>query len=112
MLLRHLPTSVPSGVGSATPAPGLSTAASQCSNEEPPSTSGILPCILDSSASFHMTPNHTHLSSICPPSIPLTNQETRAEILDTTRVIIKNNTITMIGELDNRNKLHGQIRDI
>jgi hypothetical protein len=52
----------------------LSAATPQSSIERPPSTSGILPCILDSGASFHMTPDSTRLSSICSPSIPLVVQ--------------------------------------
>ena len=41
-----------------------------------------------------------------------TNYENRAEILNTTKVRIKNNTTTMISVLAYRNKLHGQIRNI
>ena len=41
-----------------------------------------------------------------------TNQETLTEILDMTRVRIKNNMTTIISELASRNKLHGQIRNI
>jgi hypothetical protein len=54
MLLRCLATSAPIGaVGSVTPAPALSST-SQSSIWKPPSTSCILPWILDSGASFHM----------------------------------------------------------
>ena len=83
MLLRRLAVPPPTGasgsvttgaVGSVTPAPVLSAATSQSFIERPPSTSGILPWILDSGASFHMTPDSTSLSSICSPSIPLTVQ--------------------------------------
>ena len=41
-----------------------------------------------------------------------TNQEIHAEILDTTRVRIKNNTRIIISELASKNKLHGQFRNI
>ncbi|CAD6238308.1 unnamed protein product [Miscanthus lutarioriparius] len=83
MLLRRLAVPPPTGAsgsvttraaGSVTPAPVLSAATSQSFIERPPSTSGILPWILDSGASFHMTPDSTSLSSICSPSIPLTVQ--------------------------------------
>ncbi|BAH91807.1 Os02g0616666 [Oryza sativa Japonica Group] len=41
----------------------------------PPSSSGILSSwFLDSGASFHMTPDSTHLSSMSPPDTPLTVQ--------------------------------------
>ena len=77
MLLRRLavlpPIPPPTGgsvttgaAGSVTPAPVLSAATSQSSIEGPPSTSGVLPRILDSGASFHMTPDRTRISFICP----------------------------------------------
>ena len=53
MWLRRLATFVPNGAaGSVTPALALSVATSQSSIEEPPSTLGILPWILDSGAFF------------------------------------------------------------
>jgi len=64
MLLRRLAPSVPAGAaGSVTPvsAPSVSAAASQSSTGEPPFTSGTLPWILDSGASFHMTSDCTSL---------------------------------------------------
>ena len=83
MLLHRLVVPAPTGAtssvtcraaGSIAPTLALSAATSQTSIERPPSTSGILPWILDSGASFHMTPDSTCLSSICSPSIPLTIQ--------------------------------------
>ena len=83
MLLHRLAVPSPTGAtgfvtsratSSVTPTPALSTATSRTSIERPPSTSGILPWILDSGASFHMMPDSTCLSSICSPSIPLTIQ--------------------------------------
>jgi hypothetical protein len=69
MLLRHLATSTLSGaVGSMTQPSVLtgSATASQASTLGPPSTPspGTYPWYLDSSASFHMTPHSTHLSSL------------------------------------------------
>jgi hypothetical protein len=61
-------------ITSQSPTPALSAATCQSSIERPQSTSGILPWILDSGASFHMTPDRTRLSSICSPYIPLTVQ--------------------------------------
>ena len=50
--------------------------AAQSSSERPPSTSssGILPWILDSGASFHMTSNSTSLTSIHHLAAPITVQ--------------------------------------
>ena len=68
MLFCCLATSVPTrAAGSVTPAPALSTTTSQSSIEGPPSTLGILPWILHFGASFHMTPDRTRISFICPP---------------------------------------------
>jgi len=77
MLLRRLAPSVPAGAASSvTPvsAPLVSAAASQSSTGEPPFTSGTLPWILDSGASFHMTSDCTSLSSIRPSSTSITVQ--------------------------------------
>jgi hypothetical protein len=41
-----------------------------------------------------------------------TNQETRAMILNTTRVKIKNNMATVINKLSNEHELYGQIWNI
>ena len=77
MLLRRLAASTPSGAaGSVTQSSALtgSAAASQSSIEGPPSssTSGTCPWILDSGASFHITPHCTCLSSMSPSSCSLT----------------------------------------
>jgi len=77
MLLRWLAPSVPAGAASSvTPvsAPLVSAAASQSSTGEPPFTSGTLPWILDSGASFHITSDCTSLSSIRPLSTSITVQ--------------------------------------
>jgi hypothetical protein len=77
MLLRRLAASTPSGAaGSVTQSSALtgSAAASQSSIEGPPSSSasGTCPWILDSGASFHMTPSCACLSSMRPSSRSLT----------------------------------------
>jgi hypothetical protein len=69
MLLRHLAASTSSGaIGSMTQASALtgSATASQSSTLESPSTPspGTYPWYLDSGASFHMTPQSAHLSSL------------------------------------------------
>ena len=72
MLLRRLAASSPSGTASVVTllsgSPG-SAAASQSSTQGPPGTNTW---ILDSGASFHMTPDRTFLSSIQSPSQSLT----------------------------------------
>jgi hypothetical protein len=71
MLLRRLAASTPAGAASSVtqaPAPAGSATASQSSSP------GIFPWILDSGASFHMTPDRTSLSSISTPSFPITVQ--------------------------------------
>jgi hypothetical protein len=77
MLLCRLAASTPIGVaGSVTLSSSstVSAAASQSSTEGPPSTPtpGTCPWILDSGASFHMTPYHTYFSSMSPLSRSLT----------------------------------------
>jgi len=77
MLLRRLAASASTGAaGSVTQSSALtgSATASQSSIKGPPSTSasGTCPWILDSGASFHMTPHCTFLSSMSPPSRSLT----------------------------------------
>ena len=68
MLLRRLTASAPPGAaGSVTQSSTQSDAATASQ-----SSSGTFPWILDSGASFHMTPDHTSLSSISTPSIPIT----------------------------------------
>jgi len=70
MLLRRLAASAPSGAaGSVTQSSAQSDAATASQ-----SSSGNFPWILDSGASFHMTPDRTSLSSISTPSIPITVQ--------------------------------------
>lgn len=80
MLLLRLAISAPVGatrsVTTTSTTTGSAAYASQSSGEGPPSTSGTSPWIFDSSASFHMTPDHTSLSSISPPSVPITVQTT------------------------------------
>ena len=71
MLLRRLTTSTPLGAaGSVT----QSSAQLDAATASQSSSSGTFPWILDSGASFHMTPDHTSLSSISTPSIPITAQ--------------------------------------
>ena len=68
MLLRRLAASTPPGaVGSVT----QSSAQLDAATASQSSSSGTFPWILDSGASFHMTPDHTSLSSISTPSIPI-----------------------------------------
>ena len=70
MLLRRLTASAPPGAaGSVTQSSAQSDAATASQ-----SSSGTLPWILDSGASFHMTPDRTSLSSISPSSLPITIQ--------------------------------------
>ena len=70
ILLRCLTASTPSGAaGYVTQSFAQSDAATASQ-----SSSGTLPWILDSSASFHMTPDRISLSSISPSSLPVTVQ--------------------------------------
>ena len=70
MLLRRLTASAPPGAaGSVTQSSAQSDAATASQ-----SSSGTLPWILDSGASFHMTPDRTSLSSISSSSLPITVQ--------------------------------------
>ena len=70
MLLRRLTASAPPGAaGSVTQSSAQSDAATASQ-----SSSGTLPWILDSGASFHMTPDRTSLSYISPSSLPITIQ--------------------------------------
>ena len=72
MLLRRLAASSLSGTASVVTLPAGSpgsAAASQSSTQGPPGTNAW---ILDSGASFHMTPHHTFLSSMHSPSRSLT----------------------------------------
>jgi len=70
MLLRRLTASAPPGAaGSVTQSSAQSDAATASQ-----SSSGTLPWILDSGASFNMTPDRTSLSSISPSSLSITIQ--------------------------------------
>jgi hypothetical protein len=70
LVLRHRRCSCYSGAaGSVTQSSAQSDAATASQ-----SSLGTLPCILDSGASFHMTPDRTSLSSISPSSLPITVQ--------------------------------------
>ena len=71
MLLRRLAASTPPGAASSVT---QSSAQSDAATASQSSSSGTLPWILDSGASFHMTPDHTSLSSISPPSLIITVQ--------------------------------------
>jgi len=71
VLIRPLAASTaPGAVGSVT----QFSAQSDADAASHSSSLGTFPWILDSGASFHMTPDHTSLSSISTPSIPITAQ--------------------------------------
>jgi hypothetical protein len=78
MLLRRLTASASTGSAGSVALPsaqsGSVVSGSHSSNEGSSSASGTFPWILDSGASFHMTPNRSHLSSIRSPLVPITVQ--------------------------------------